>query len=51
MWQRYVGQDDRSEQPLIHETSMQGHSEPGHVENRSQGVRKTIGYKPTDNYE
>lgn len=50
-WQWYVGQDDSSEKPLIHETSMKRHSEPGHVENRSHGVKTTISYKPSDNYE
>lgn len=45
----YVGQEDPSEEPLIHETSMKRHSEPGHVENRCHGVKKTIIYKPEDN--
>lgn len=55
LWTRgggmYVGQEDHSKKPLNHKTIVKRDSEPGHVENHSHGVRKTISYKPMDDYE
>lgn len=47
----YVGQDDLAEGPLVHKKSRKRRSKPGHAENGSQGAKKTISYKPTDNDE
>lgn len=47
----YVGQDDLAEGPLVHEASRKRRSKPGHAENGSHGVKKTISYKPKDNDE